>query len=162
MLEVSKIEKNVKQSFLNIESIISESKKELKSFKVSKAEEIKNLIIEDEGSTNLSLKMENFQEELKNKEEKYKKKIFDVLNEEIENLKIDVLSTLEQEEIKEVEQIEEEFLDLENFNSNYFENQNVETEFKEVTNKFFESTQEEGPFKTEDLDQWIKDIKKLI
>ncbi len=167
MLEVSKIEKIVRESFLNIEEVISESKKELKGFKVSQAEEIKNLIIEDEGSNNLGLKMEKFQEELKKREDNYKIQISSVLKEEMEVLRYEVLSLLDQEEIKEEEIKEEEIkeeetLDLEDFNGEYFNNQNIESEFKEVTNKFFESAEKEEPFKTEELDQWIKDIKKLI
>ncbi len=158
MLELSKMEKIVRESFLNIEQVITKSKNELKEFKVSQAEEIKNLIIEDEGNNNLSLKMENFQEELKKREDNHKDEISSILKEEIEVLKHEVLSLLNQEEPK----IEEEIVDLEEFNSEYFNNQNIESEFKEVTNKFFESTEQEEPFKTEDLDQWIKDIKKLI
>ncbi len=161
MLELSKIEKLVKESFLNIENSITNSKKELKNFKINQAEEIKNLIIEDEGNSDLGLKLETFQKELKEKEDKYKDIISSVLEKEINKLKSDVLSKVEKEEIP-LEKEEESSVNLKGFNNDFSNEKELETEFKEVTNKFFESTENEEPFKTEELDQWIKDIKKLI
>ncbi len=160
MLELSKIEKTVKGSFLNIENAIISSKKDLKDFKVTQAEEIKNLIIEDEGNVDLGLKLEKFQEELKEKEDKHKAIISSILVKEIDLLKSNVLSKVQEEQDE--EEIEEEYFDLEEFDSNYLSQKELETEFKEVTNKFFETNEKEETFKTEDLDQWIKDIKKLI
>ncbi len=160
MLELSKIEKTVKGSFLNIENAIISSKKDLKDFKVTQAEEIKNLIIEDEGNVDLGLKLEKFQEELKEKEDKHKAIISSILVKEIDLLKVNVLSKVQEEQDE--EEIEEEYFDLEEFDSNYLSQKELETEFKEVTNKFFETNEKEETFKTEDLDQWIKDIKKLI
>ncbi len=160
MLELSKIEKSVKGSFLNIENAITNSKKDLKDFKVTQAEEIKNLIIEDEGNVDLGLKLEKFQEELKEKEDKHKAIISSILVKEIDLLKSNVLSKVQEEQDE--EEIEEEYFDLEEFDSNYLSQKELETEFKEVTNKFFETNEKEETFKTEDLDQWIKDIKKLI
>ncbi len=160
MLELSKIEKTVKGSFLNIENAIISSKKDLKDFKVTQAEEIKNLIIEDEGNVDLGLKLEKFQEELKEKEDKHKAIISSILVKEIDLLKVNVLSKVQEEQGE--EEIEEEYFDLEEFDSNYLSQKELETEFKEVTNKFFETNEKEETFKTEDLDQWIKDIKKLI
>ncbi len=161
MLELSKIEKLVKESFLNIENSITNSKKELKNFKINQAEEIKNLIIEDEGNSDLGLKLETFQKELKEKEDKYKDIISSVLEKEINKLKSDVLSKVEKEEIP-LEKEEESPVNVKGFNNDFSNEKELETEFKEVTNKFFESTENEEPFKTEELDQWIKDIKKLI
>ncbi len=163
MLDVSKIEKIVFESFKNINTVISESKNDLKSFKVTQAEEIKNLIIEDDENIDLSFKLENFQEELKKRENKFKSIISSTIIKEIENLKADVLSKLQKETQDVLEDnTKEKYIDLEEFDSSYLNEKNVESEFKEVTNKFFESNEQDEPFKTEDLDQWIKDIKKLI
>lgn len=203
MLEVSKIESKIDESFSSIKENIKRSRKELKDFKVEQAKVINRIIEQDDSQEDLASKLEEFQKDLIIEENKCKGKIFNSLYKEIETLKKDVLdnldlednqedledySTIDIEENASIDDIvlfdneneeddsiddivvfdngnEEDNVDdivvFDNEEENYF-TQDIEKEFKEVTNRFFEKQRDDIPFETEELDEWIKEIKKLI